>query len=263
MKILCIGDIFGKPGRTVLKELLPGIIQKHNIDFVIVNGENAAGGKGITDKIAEELFELPIDVITSGNHIWEHESLYPYFDTHNILRPCNILEEMPGKGWTIVEKNGAKIAVVSLQGEVFMDNKGPKVARPFPVIDELISKIKKETNNIIIDFHAEVTSEKRALAWFLDGRITALIGTHTHVQTADEHIMPQGMAYISDMGMTGPHASVIGLDKDIAINRFLTGIKKGFKVAEGGVRLEGVVVDIDEGSGKARAIQRIQIPHCK
>lgn len=261
MNLLCIGDIFGKPGRRALKELLPRLIEEYNIDFVVVNGENASGGKGITDKIAEELFESPIDVITAGNHIWEHDSLYPYFATHPILRPLNIVEQKPGKGWIVVKaRNGARVAVVCIQGEIFMDDKGPKATKPFQAMDNLLPMLFDLAKIIVVDMHAEATSEKRAMSWFLDGRVTALVGTHTHVQTADEMVMPKGTAYITDMGMTGPHDSVIGLDKNVAIKRFLTGNKKEYEVAKGGVKLEGVVIGVDEASGRAQNIRRIQVP---
>ncbi|MFH1873563.1 MAG: TIGR00282 family metallophosphoesterase [Pseudomonadota bacterium] len=260
MKILAIGDIFGRPGRAAIKGLLPKLIKEHAVDFVIINGENAAGGKGLTPKIVEELFELPIDAITAGNHIWEHKQFYPYFDTHPILRPINIKETMPGRGWLIKQKKGLRIAVVSLQGQIYMDNKGPQVTNPFNYIEAILPTIQEQSDIIVIDFHAEATSEKRALAWFLDGQITALLGTHTHVQTADAEILPQGTAYISDLGMTGPHASVIGLDKDAAIARFLTGEKKTFKVADKGVRLEGAVIEVDEKTFKAKSIKRLQVP---
>ncbi|MFH0800175.1 MAG: TIGR00282 family metallophosphoesterase [Pseudomonadota bacterium] len=259
MKLLAIGDIFGKPGRQALRELLPGIVREMGIDFVVVNAENAAGGRGLTPKIADEILEGPIDVLTAGNHIWEHDELHPYFDTHPILRPQNVHESLPGKGWCVfAARGGARIGVVSIQGIVYMDEKGKKAESPFVAMDALIPKLSKLCDAIFVDFHAEATSEKRALAWYLDGRVAAFVGTHTHVQTADEEIMPGGTAYISDLGMTGPHASVIGLDKDIALHRFLTGDKRKFKVAEGGVRLEGVVIEIDEKSGKAMFIQRIK-----
>ena len=259
MKILVIGDIFGRPGRRALKELLPGLLRELHVDFVIANAENAAGGKGLTPKVADEIFESPVNVLTAGNHIWEHDELRPYFDSHPILRPHNVHESLPGKGWGIFAAgNGARVAVINLQGIVYMDEKGHKAQNPFLSIDALLPKLAEQSDVVIIDFHAEATSEKRALAWYLDGRVAALLGTHTHVQTADEEVLPGGAAYISDMGMTGPHASVIGLAKEVAIHRFLTGEKKGFKVAEEGVRLEGVVLDVDERTGKARAIKRVQ-----
>lgn len=259
MNILVIGDIFGRPGRHAVRDLLPGLIRKHSVDFVIANAENAAGGKGLTKKTADEIFESPINVTTAGNHIWEHEEIHPYFDSHPILRPYNVHESLPGKGFGVfAANNGARIGVVSLQGTVFMEEKGKKAENPFFAMDKLLPEIKQRSDIIIVDFHAEATSEKRALAWYLDGRISAFLGTHTHVQTADEEIMPAGTAYISDLGMTGPHASVVGLAKEVAIKRYLSGNKKGFKVAEEGVRLEGVLLDIDEKSGRARKISRIQ-----
>lgn len=259
MKLLAIGDIFGRPGREALRGLLPGLVSEYRVEFVIANAENSAGGRGLTPKVAEEILESSVDVLTAGNHTWEHDALHPYFDTHPILRPHNVDESLPGKGWGIfAARGGARVAVVSLQGVVFMDDKGKKAASSLHAMDKLLPQISKNADVIVVDFHAEATSEKRALAWYLDGRISGLFGTHTHVQTADEEIMPGGMAYISDLGMTGPHATVVGLDKEIALHRFLTGDKKKFKVGEGGVRLEGVLVEIDEKSGRARSIQRIR-----
>lgn len=261
MNILCIGDIFGHPGRDAVAALLPSIIKEHKIDFVIANGENAAGGRGITPKVAEELFKNPIDVITAGNHIWEHDTLHPYFDSHPILRPINVIERLPGRGWLTKEVRGLRIAVVCIQGQIFMEEKGPRVSNPFHLMESLLPTLQGKSDLIVVDFHAEATSEKRALAWFLDGKITAMVGTHTHVQTADEEIMPSGTAYISDLGMTGPHASVIGLEAQTAIHRFCTGDRKHFKVAKDGVRLEAVVIEIDESSRKSKSIKRLQIPY--
>lgn len=260
MKILAIGDIFGRPGRAAFKELLPALIRKHGVDFVIANAENAAGGRGLTPKTADEILENPVNVLTAGNHIWEHDSLRSYFDTHPILRPHNVHEMLPGNGWGVfTSASGVRVGVVNLQGEIFMDDKGKKADNPFRSMDELLPELKKVSDIIVVDFHAEATSEKRALGWYLDGRVTAFLGTHTHVQTADEEILPKGTAYITDLGMTGPHASVIGLTKEVAIHRFLTGEKKGFKVGEGDVRIEGVVIDIDEKLGLARSIKRVRV----
>jgi metallophosphoesterase (TIGR00282 family) len=258
MKVFAIGDIFGKPGRRALKELLPGLIREYGADFVLANGENAAGGRGLTPATAEEIFEAGVDVITAGNHIWEHDSIHPFFDTHNIVRPANTAEQLPGRGWLTADKGGVRVGVVSLQGQVFMDDKGPRVTSPFNFIDAVLPQIEKSSDVVLVDFHAEATSEKRALGWYLDGRVQALFGTHTHVQTADEHVMAKGMAYISDLGMTGPHESAIGLDGNVALHRFLTGERKGFKVATGMVRLEGVIIDIDVEKKKALSIDRIQ-----
>lgn len=260
MKILAIGDIFGRPGRYAFRDLLPGLIEEHGADFVLANAENAAGGRGLTPKVADEILKSPVDVLTAGNHIWEHNQLHPYFDSHPILRPVNVKESLPGRGWGVfAARNGARVAVVSLQGLIYMEEKGEKASCPFRAMDKLIPEIASQSDLIVVDFHAEATSEKRALAWYLDGRIATFVGTHTHVQTADEEILPKGTAYISDLGMTGPHASAIGLDYDVAIHRFITGEKKKFKVAEGNVRLEGVALDIDEKNGLARSIKRLKV----
>lgn len=259
MKILTIGDIFGRPGRQAIADFLPSIVREHKVDFVIANAENASGGKGLNPKAADEIFSSPVNVITAGNHIWEIDTIHPYFDSHPILRPYNVESGLPGKGYGFFAAgNGARVAVVCLQGIVFMDDKGRKATNPLEAIDLLLPEIANRVDVIIVDFHAEATSEKKILAWYLDGRVGAVVGTHTHVQTADEQILPQGTAYISDLGMTGPHESVIGLDKDIAIHRYKTGDKKKFKVAKDGVRVEGAVVEIDEKTGKAKSIIRIK-----
>lgn len=257
MNILAIGDIYGKAGRRAVKELLPVIIERDSVDFVIVNVDNAAGGKGLTPKTADELFKSPINVMTAGNHIWENESIHPYFETHNILRPLNMKLKHPGRGWALFKQGAMKILVICMQGEIFMEEKGPQASNPFKEIDDLLPTL-PAADVIIIDFHAEATSEKRAFAWYLDGRVSAILGTHTHVQTADEEILPKGTAYITDLGMTGPHASVIGLKKEVAIHRFLTGEKKGYEVAEEGVRLEGVIVTVDDGTKKVTGIRRVK-----
>lgn len=260
MKLLAIGDIFGRPGREAFAKYLPRLISDNGVSFVIANAENAAGGRGLTPRIADEIFKAPVNVLTAGNHIWEHEEIHPYFSTHPILRPHNVHESCPGKGWGVFSAaDGARVAVVCLQGIIYMDEKGKKAEDPFRAMDALLPELKKISDCVVVDFHAEATSEKRALAWYLDGRVAAVLGTHTHVQTADEEILPAGAAYISDLGMTGPHASVIGLDKDVAIHRFLTGEKKKFEVAKGDVRIEGAVVEIDASSGRATSISRIKI----
>ncbi|MDO8526947.1 MAG: TIGR00282 family metallophosphoesterase [Deltaproteobacteria bacterium] len=260
MKILCIGDIFGSPGRNAVAQLLPRLISQHGIDFVLANADNAAGGKGVTDKVAVELFKSPIDVITAGNHVWEQESIFPQLETDPILRPYNLIEKGRGKGFCIVpSKKGLDVCVVHLQGRVFMDGKGPKMRSPFKAMDDCLKEIPRDVKIIIVDVHAEATAEKRALSWFLDGRVSCVVGTHTHVQTADEQILPRGTAFITDLGMTGPHHSVIGLDVEVAVKRFLSdGEFKGFKVAEKEVRLEGLLVDVDEDSGLARSVRRIR-----
>lgn len=260
MRVLFVGDIFGEPGRRAVVQLLPCLIQEHRIDFVVANADNAAGGKGVTDKIALELFQLPIDVMTAGNHIWEQSSVFPQLESHPILRPYNLTEPHIGKGFLIATaKNGVPVAVVHLQGTVFMENKGKKASNPFRAMDVLLKEIPPEIKIRLVDFHAEATAEKRALAWYLDGKISSLVGTHTHVQTCDEEIMPGGTAFITDLGMTGPHQSVIGLDIETALKRFTSGGEfKGFKVGKEGVRLEGLWVDIDETTGKAMSLGRIK-----
>lgn len=252
MKILLIGDIVGKPGRRIVKELLPIIKQKHNIDFIIANGENIAGGSGVTEKTLDELFyDAGVDVITTGDHIWKKRETQKFIDNYdNLVRPLNYPEGVPGKGSVIT--NG--IAVISLLGRIFMN----PIDCPFRIVEKEIEKIKEKTNIIIIDFHAEATSEKIAMGWFLDGRVTAVVGTHTHVQTADERILNKGTAYITDMGMTGSMDSVIGRTKDAVIQKFLTQLPVKFEVATEDVRLNGVLIEIDEKSGKAVNIERIQ-----
>ena len=198
MKFLIIGDVVGEPGRNILFKYLEK--RKQNYDFIIVNAENSAGGFGITPKIAEQIFARGADVITLGNHSWDKKEIYPYInETKNLIRPINFTKEAPGNGYTIVEKNGKKVAVVNAQGKVFM----PPIACPFLALDEIIPKIRKETNIIIVDFHAEATSEKQAMGWNLTGKVSAMYGTHTHTQTADEKILPGGTAYLTDAGMTG------------------------------------------------------------
>lgn len=260
MNILFIGDIFGRPGRQAVEKFLPGLMREHQIDFVLANVDNAAGGKGITEKVFNELSQFPIDCMTAGNHVWEQESIFPRLESHPILRPHNLTTKERGKGFCVVQsKKGVPVACVHLQGRVYMEQKGKKASHPFVAMDHLLKEISSQAKVILVDLHAEATAEKRALAWYLDGRISCLVGTHTHVQTADEEILPGGTAYISDLGMTGPHHSVIGLDIDTALRRFLTdGAYKKFKVADEGARLEGLWVEVDENSGKAKKVQRIR-----
>ena len=257
MKILVTGDIFGRPGRDAFCKLLPQIIAEHQVDFVISNIENASGGRGVNPKSLQQILSAPVDVMTSGNHIWEFNDIFPFLNDKPIVRPLNVDKRAPGKGWLVTAaKNGVKVGVLQLQGQGFMDGKGPTLLSPFECIDEHIIEIKRQADLIFVDVHAEATSEKRALSWYLDGKVTAVLGTHTHVQTADEHIMPAGTAYISDLGMTGPHDSVIGLDKDVALDRFINH-KRKFKVAQTGVRLEGALIVAESKTGKAISIERI------
>lgn len=257
VRIFFIGDIVGNPGRIAVRELLPDIMQRYAVDIVIANGENAAGGFGITPAIAEELIGLKIDVITSGNHIWDKKEIIDYIkDKKWLLRPANYPEETPGFGWSIITTNSnIKIGIINLCGRVFMDN----LDCPFRAAREIIKEIERETPVIVLDMHAETTSEKAAMGWFLDGRISAVIGTHTHVQTADERILPRGTAFITDAGMTGSINSVIGMQKEIVLERFLTQMPRKFEVATKDMVLQGVLVSIASKSGKAEAIERVNM----
>lgn len=256
MRILFIGDVVGEPGRHAIRELLPKLKSKHKLDFVIANGENAAGGSGITPGLAEEILGYGVDVITSGDHIWKKKEIFDYIDSdQRLLRPANYPDGAPGFGSTVVEsESGTKVAVINLIGRVFMQ----ALECPFRSAKREIEKVKNKARVIIVDMHAEATSEKIALGWFLDGQVSAIFGTHTHVQTADEKILPQGTAFISDVGMTGPFDSVIGRKKEQILSRFLTQMPTKFEMAEGDVQLHGAMVDIDEKTGKADSIKRVQ-----
>jgi 2',3'-cyclic-nucleotide 2'-phosphodiesterase len=260
MRILFVGDIFGRPGRTIVKDRLPGVVRDHSIDLVIANGENAAAGFGITPALAEELFDLDIDVITTGNHVWDKREILEYFDTANghgparrVLRPANYPPDMPGWGMYQGQKNKIPYAVINLQGRVFMASNED----PFRTADRLLETI--DSQIIIVDFHAEATSEKISLGWYLDGRVTAVIGTHTHVPTADERVLPDGTAYVTDVGMTGPYDGVIGVKKELVVNKFLNGMPVRFEPATGDVRFCAAVIDCDERTGKARTIERLML----
>jgi len=263
VRILFIGDIFGRPGRTVVKDRLPGLVKQHSIDLVIANGENAAAGFGITPALAEELFEMGIEVLTTGNHIWDKREIIDYFQSadgnphspaRRLLRPANYPSGMPGTGvYEGQSRSNVPYAVLNLQGRVFMTSNDD----PFRVADELLKGIKAKI--ILVDIHAEATSEKISMGWYLDGRVTAVIGTHTHVPTADERVLPNGTAYITDVGMSGPYDGVIGVRKELIINRFLTNMPTRFEAATGDARLSAVAIDCDEITGKARAIERLMV----
>jgi metallophosphoesterase (TIGR00282 family) len=251
LRILAIGDIIGKPGRNAVKEILPGLCGEHNIDLVVGNGENAAGGLGLTPRRADELFDSGIDVITSGNHIWAYNEIIPYLDSElAILRPLNYPPMNPGRGYLL--KNN--VLIVNLVGRVFMTH----VDCPFRAMDQLLVEFEHKSVPIIVDFHAEATSEKVAMGRYLDGRVSAVLGTHTHVGTADARILPGGTAYVTDIGMVGPTDSVIGDDPDSVIKRFLTQIPSRLSVGKGTVSFDGILLEVDEKTGKAVAIQRIQ-----
>ncbi len=255
MKILFIGDIVGKPGRKAVQTLLPGIVGNHGVDMVIANCENAAGGFGVTRKVLDELYESEIDVMTSGNHIWDKKDIDDLIDDYEtLLRPANYPAGTPGRGSVIVQtSSGISLGVLNLEGRVFMK----PLDCPFRVAEREIDALKEKTDIILVDIHAEATSEKEALGWFLDGRVSAVVGTHTHVQTADERVLPGGTAYITDAGMTGSFDSVLGIKKEVALDRFLTLLPNRYDVAKGDVRMQGVLIDIDNTTGKSLSIERL------
>ncbi|MFO7929211.1 MAG: TIGR00282 family metallophosphoesterase [Candidatus Humimicrobiaceae bacterium] len=263
MKILFLGDIFGRPGRKILREELENIVKEKEIDVVIANGENAAGGLGITPKICDNLLNLGIDVITGGNHIYKKKEIYNYIEKQpKLLKPANYPPDTPGNGSYIfsnVKIKNRKVAVINICGRVFLEN----LDCPFRKVEKVLGDLRKETNIIIVDFHGEVTSEKIAMGWYLDGKVSAVIGTHTHVQTADDKILPQGTAYITDVGMVGPMDSVIGVRKDIIINRFLKNMPQKFVVANDDIWINSVIVDINTRSGKANSIERYNVSNDK
>jgi 2',3'-cyclic-nucleotide 2'-phosphodiesterase len=257
MKILFIGDIVGKPGRDAVRVLVPRLREKHGIDFVIANAENAAGGSGIIPKIAQELFDSRVDVLTSGDHIWKKPDIVDYIRAEpRVLRPLNYPSGAPGAGWRIFNHNETKIAVICLLGRVFLE----PLEDPFRMVREAVEAISRETRLIVVDMHAEATSEKVAMGWFLAGQVTAVLGTHTHIQTADEKILPGGTAYLTDAGMTGPYESVIGRRVEDVLQRFLTSLPVRFEVASGDIQMHGCIIDADEKTGRARSIVRIQEP---
>jgi metallophosphoesterase (TIGR00282 family) len=258
MKILFIGDIIGRPGRGALRAHLKKLVERYEVDMVIANAENAAGGFGITEKSAAELFDMGVHVLTSGNHIWDKKEAVSYLDKEDrVLRPFNYPPGAPGKGSLLYPIAGKTVAILNLQGRVFM----PNIDCPFRAADEEIKNLSKKTGIIIVDIHAEATSEKVALGHYLDGRVSAVIGTHTHVQTADEKILPKGTAYITDVGMTGPENSTIGVRNEQVLERFLYQIPTRFEVAKGPTVLSAVVVDVDDDTGRATSIQRLQLAH--
>jgi metallophosphoesterase (TIGR00282 family) len=257
MKVLFLGDIFGKPGRKCLAKSLSKIIRDNDIDVVIANGENAAGGIGINSGIADKLLDIGIDVLTSGNHIYKKKEIYEYIDKEpRLLKPLNYPPETPGNGYHIFSNSNTgniKIAVVNICGRVFVEN----LDCPFRKMDEVLPEIRRKTPVIVVDFHAEVTSEKVAMGWYLDGRVSAVIGTHTHVQTSDERILPKGTAFITDAGMVGPRDSVIGVQKELIIERFVKMMPQRFTVAKDDNWINGVIIDIDVNNGVSRSITRI------
>lgn len=256
MNIMMIGDICGRPGRHAAAHFIPMLKEKYHLDLIIANGENSAGGIGITASVLDELLKMDINIITTGNHVWDKKEIFDFIDQEDhLIRPANYPPGTPGKSYSITEINNRKVGVINLCGRTFM----PPVDCPFRSVDQLLAEIQDLCDIIIIDFHAEATSEKAALGWYLDGKVSCVAGTHTHVQTADERILPQGTAYISDLGMVGPWNSILGVDKDTVIRKFLTGLPARFNVAtDHDVIFCAVILEIDDHSHKANKIIRIQ-----
>ena len=255
MRILFIGDIVGRPGRELVRQGLQAIVDHHRIDLVIANAENSAAGFGITRDIGEQLLDYGVDVMTSGNHIWDKKEALDYIGIEpRLLRPANYPAGAPGRGSYLVRtRENVSVGVVNVMGRVFMLN----IDDPFAVVLKEIEELKPRARIIFVDFHAEATSEKIAMGWHLDGKVTAVVGTHTHVQTADERVLPRGTAYLTDVGMTGPHDSIIGVEIDAALGRFLTGLPAKFETATGNPRLNAVIVEADEQTGRATDIERL------
>jgi len=257
VKILYIGDIMGEPGRRAVARMVPRLVAQRRIDVVIGNGENAAGGFGITPELAEELFRAGLSAITTGNHAWDKREILDYFPRERrLLRPANYPEGVPGQGSVVVQTSGGEeLGVLQLMGRAYM----PTLDCPFQVAKREMAKLRKRVAAVVVDMHAEATSEKMAMGHFLDGEATAVVGTHTHVQTADEQILPRGTAYLTDIGMTGPLHGVIGVKKELAIEKFLTGMPRRFEVASGPVVFCAALIDVDARIGKALSIERIRI----
>ena len=256
-RLLFIGDIVGKPGRELVRRGLSALVAHHRIDLVIANGENSAAGFGITPDIADDLFAHGVHVITGGNHSWDKKEIVPYLAAHpRLLRPANFPAGVPGRGRVVARAtNGVKVGVINVMGRVFMT----ALDDPFTVVLDEIAAMSAEAPIVFVDFHAEATSEKVAMGWHLDGRVAAVVGTHTHVQTADERVLPRGTAYITDVGMTGPHDSVIGVERTAVIQRFLTALPQRFETALENPRLNAVVVAADEATGRATSIERVSL----
>jgi len=253
--LLFIGDIFASPGRSIVARHLPQIVSNESIHLTIANGENAAGGFGITPQLAEELFGYGVDILTTGNHVWDKKEIYEYFPRQpRLLRPGNYVDDLPGSGSVVATaRNGVECAVLNLQGRAHM----LPIDCPFRKADTLLAALPAHVKVCFVDFHAELTSEKVAMGWYLDGRVSAMVGTHTHIPTADTRILPNGTAYQTDAGMTGPYHGIIGVDKDIILQRFLTQLPVRMEAARHGAELHGVVVEVDDATGKATAIRRI------
>ncbi|MBD8068226.1 TIGR00282 family metallophosphoesterase [Bacillus sp. PS06] len=256
MKILFIGDVVGSPGRDMITEYLPRLKSKYQPHFTIINGENAASGKGITEKIYRQFLESGAQAVTLGNHAWDKKEIFEFIDDAKyMVRPANFPEETPGQGIVYCKLNGLEVAIINLQGRTFL----PPIDCPFKKADDLIEQARKRTPIIFVDFHAEATSEKQAMGWYLNGRVSAVVGTHTHVQTADNRVLDKGTAYITDVGMTGPYDGILGVSREAVLKRFITALPVRFDVVEGRTQLSGVIIDIDNKTGHATAINRIMI----
>ena len=257
MRLLFLGDVVGRPGRRALAALVPRLAAQEDIEFVIANCENASGGKGVDPRSADELHEAGVDVLTSGNHVWQNREIVPYMrESGRLLRPLNFPPGVPGVGWTVqkARRSEARVAVLNLIGRVFM----APVDCPFRAADEALADIRREASIVFVDMHAEATSEKVAMGRFLDGRVSAIVGSHTHIQTADETVLPGGSAYLTDAGMCGPEDSVLGVRTDRVVERFLTQMPTRFEVATGAVLVQGAVIDIDGETGRAQSIRRVR-----
>src|SRR6266850_8088243 len=259
MRVLILGDVVGRPARRAVRDLVPALVKNESIDLVVANAENPAGGIGVDIKSAKDLLSAGVHVLTSGNHIWKKKEIYSFLDEHEkLIRPANYPAGAPGRGWCLWRQNDLKAIVINIQGRVFMPN---HVDDPFRCVDDILKEHGKEAAVIIVDMHAEATSEKIAMGWYLDGRVSVVYGTHTHVQTADERILHLGTAYITDLGMTGSYGGVIGMKKGDIINRFMSPIHRKPDHSKGEVRICGAVVDVDEATGRARSIERINLEH--
>lgn len=255
MNIMLIGDICGRPGRQTAAHFIPKMKEQYNIDFIIANGENSAGGVGITASVFDELLAMGIDVVTTGNHIWDKKEIFDFIDGANrLIRPANYPPGTPGVGFYIAQSKGQNVGIVNLAGRVFM----PPIDCPFRAVDSILEQICEKCDIMIVDFHAETTSEKLAMGWYLDGRVSCVVGTHTHVQTADERILPKGTAYITDLGMVGPRDGVLGVSKEPVLKKFLTGLPVRFSVANGSTLFCALIFEVDESSGETKNIIRIQ-----
>jgi len=257
LTVICVGDVFGEPGRRAVQVLLPKLRKQHEADLTVVNVENSAAGFGVTPLIAKTFLDQGVDVMTSGNHIWDKKEAMEYIATERrLLRPANYPAGAPGRGSYVAESgDGRPVGIVNVMGRVFMT----PLDDPFAVVLKEIEAVRAKARIIVVDFHAEATSEKVAMGWHLDGKVTLVVGTHTHVQTGDERILPNGTAYLTDAGMTGPHDSIIGMEREPALSRFLTGLPSKFEPATGNPRLNGVIVDADDATGKATAITRVNL----